>query len=72
MNEKKKLKNCTLCLLRNNCRLRLIVKENEYVFKATFGFKDVYRYSESYNSIANYCKLYVLDDIKELSLPRID
>lgn len=67
-----KLKNCRICLLRHNCRLREIVMENEYVFTYTLNLKSIDKYSYPYDSMANFCKLYVLDDVQELSLPKIE
>lgn len=69
---KEKNKSCYYCIIRNNCRLREIVKENSYVFRTTLKLESVDIYSNDYDSIAKFCYLYVKDDIQELSLPSID
>lgn len=70
---KKEMKNnCLYCLLKNNCILNSIVMENIGVFKLTLGLKSINGYSSAYNDIAKFCKVFVKDDVKELSLPNID
>jgi len=64
--------NCLYCLLKSNCKLHSIVRNNSDVFKLALGLESINVYSESDCDIGKFCKLFVKDDIKELSLPNID
>lgn len=65
---------CSLCLLRKNCKMIDVLAKNAQIIESVLEIKisTFLRRDFEDSTFADICKLFVKDEVQELSLPSID